>query len=296
MVVPTIAIATQGDGDLGAANMTKTSNTVWTYNWQVPGGADDHGGATVTIVATDLAGNVNTTTNDMFTIDPLETNITSFVAGSITINSASLTVTTNKNSTCKYASTNITYASMTEMASTGLVEHTQALADLSSGTRYDYYVRCSDAQGNISPAAHVYFTTLAGEGSLEVTGISTTKSYATADGTYGNGWAWKFNITVPTTETSLQMKFSNWTSGENTIATANNMRIYSAQSSNAANSSNAITITTAGTYSTALALNADLDSSTDGRQIEVIVEMKVPAGTSGGSYSASYGVFSEAEE
>ena len=291
VTVPTIAIATQGDGDLSATNMTKTSNTVWTYSWQVPGGADDHGGAEVTIVATDLAGNTNTTTNGTFTIDPLETNITSFTVGSIATTGATLTVTTNKNSTCKYASTNIAYASMTEMATTGAVEHIQVLSELDSGTRYDYYVRCSDAQGNISPASHAFFTTLAGNGSLEVTGISAQKTYATADGTYANGWSWVFDITVPTTETSLQMKFGNWASGGNTIATANNMRISSSQASNGP-----ITITTAGTYSTALTLNSDLDSSKAGRQIQVLVEMKVPAGTAGGSYSTSYGVFSEGVE
>jgi hypothetical protein len=289
VIVPTIAITTQGGGGFSATNMTKTSNTVWTYSWQVPGGANNCGEAEVTIVATDLAGNTNTTANETFIIDPLETNITSFTVGGVTTDGATLTVTTNKNSTCKYASANVDYANMTGMTTTGVKTHSQALSGLASGTRYDYYVRCSDAQGNISSASHAFFTTLAGNGLLEVTGISAQKTYATANGTYGDGWSWVFHITVPTTETSLKMKFDNWVSGGNTIATAGNMRISSSQASNGP-----ITITTAGTYSGALILNSDLYPSKAGRQIEVLVEMKVPAGTAGGSYSTSYGVLSEA--
>ncbi|MDD2245184.1 MAG: YDG domain-containing protein [Dysgonamonadaceae bacterium] len=129
-----------------------------------------------------------------------------------------------------------------------------------------------------------------GDGSLEVTRISTTKSYGTADGTYPNGWAWVFDITVPTSEELLSMKFSNWISGEDTIATANNMRIYSAESLNASDADSAITITSAGTYSSNLTLNADLNSSLEGRQVRIIVEMKIPEGSSGASYQASYGV------
>ena len=78
VVVPTIAIATSGDGSLTATSMTKTSNKVWTYTWQVPGGVDDEGTATVAIAATDVAGNVNATaTNNTRTIDTIAPTITS---------------------------------------------------------------------------------------------------------------------------------------------------------------------------------------------------------------------------
>lgn len=100
------------------------------------------------------------------------------------------------------------------------------------------------------------------------------------------------NITVPTSETNVTMQFADWVSGANSIATANNMRVYSAQSSNAANSGSAITITAAGSPSTALAITGDLDATTAGRQIQVVVDLKVPSGTAGGSYSTSYSVAS----
>jgi len=129
--------------------------------------------------------------------------------------------------------------------------------------------------------------------SLAVTRIDAVDTYATADGTYTNGWSWVYHITVPTNETQFKMKFSDFVSGANSIAVANNIRFYSAQSSANSDDSNAVTITSAGTYSSVITLDADLEPTTPGRQIEVTVEMKVPTGSSGGSYSASYGVNSD---
>jgi hypothetical protein len=69
------------------------------------------------------------------------------------------------------------------------------------------------------------------------------------------------------------------------------MRYYSAQATTATTSANAIAISTTGTYpTTAMTLTGDLDENTAGRQIEVYVEMKVPVGSSGGSYSTQYGI------
>jgi len=54
---PSIAIDTEGDGSLSSTNMSMVSQTVWTYVWEVPGGIDENGVATIDINATDLAGN-----------------------------------------------------------------------------------------------------------------------------------------------------------------------------------------------------------------------------------------------
>ncbi|MFA5163105.1 MAG: Ig-like domain-containing protein [Patescibacteria group bacterium] len=169
-------------------------------------------------------------------------------------------------------------------------------SNLSNSGNYIYRISTGvkDLSGNALAANADYdFTTVAqSNGSLAVTSISTTRSYATADDTWGNGWAWTFNITVPTSETSFRMKFSNWISGSNTIAAANNIRFYSAQASANADADNARLITAAATNSDAIILDGDLDANTAGRQIQVTVEAKVPAGSSGGSYSTSYGVTS----
>ena len=159
-------------------------------------------------------------------------------------------------------------------------------------------------------ASHDFTTVAQGNGTLALTsggGIvaSSTRTYATANGTYASGWAWDFYITVPTTETQFQMKFTDWQGATTTMATANNMKIYSAQASGNADADNAVTITTAdGTYSTAMTLDSELSASDvaslgiadpatlDGRQIKVTVEVKIPEGTSGGSWSTSYGITS----
>jgi len=122
--------------------------------------------------------------------------------------------------------------------------------------------------------------------SVVVTNISAVKTYATVGGDYAGGWEWTFNVTVPTTETELQMKFDDWTTSlPNTISAAGNIRYSSVQASNGP-----FEIVTTGTYGGALHLTNDLDSEITGRQIQIKVEARVPAGSSGGSYSTSYGI------
>ena len=130
------------------------------------------------------------------------------------------------------------------------------------------------------------FTTVADNTFLSVTGIFAIKTYAVADGTYENGWSWTFNVTVPTTETELQMKFDDWTTSlPNIIPAAGNIRYSSAQASNGP-----IEITVANTYGDPLHLASDLDSVSAGMQIQILVEARVPVGSAGGSYSTSYGI------
>jgi len=57
-----------------------------------------------------------------------------------------------------------------------------------------------------------------------------------------------------------------------------------------ADADNAVTVTAADTYTTAMTLDADLNATTAGRQVQVVVNLKVPEGTSGGSYSTNYTV------
>ena len=175
------------------------------------------------------------------------------------------------------------------------------VSSLANSTQYYLYASTgvTDAAGNalttaygVAQKASHEFTTTAESVTLALTRIDTTRSTMTADATYANGGSWTMNITVPTSETNVTLAFADWTSGANSIATADNMRIYSAQSSNAATSGAAITITAASTASTALALTGDLDATTAGRQIQVVVDLKVPLLTSGGSYSTSYTVAS----
>ncbi len=63
---------------------------------------------------------------------------------------ATLSVTTNESSVCKYdTSANTAYASIATMfSSTGGTTHAQAITGLSNGNTYTYYVRCADGAGS----------------------------------------------------------------------------------------------------------------------------------------------------
>jgi hypothetical protein len=128
------------------------------------------------------------------------------------------------------------------------------------------------------------------DGSLIVTSIDMIQTAATADNTFANGWKYVFHITAPISEPKLAMKFSDWMNIPNPslLAVANNMRISSLQANNAGAT---ILLTAANTYSSPdLTMVTDLDLGTPGRQVEVVVEVKIPASTVNGAYTTTYGV------
>ncbi len=189
----------------------------------------------------------------------------------------------------------LTVLADTPVATDGVLNHSVTITGLDSSTTYHFRVLSTDASGNTTTSGDNTFETTFDDSTaiLEVTGISAIKTFATADDTFENGWSWIFYITVPTDETDFAMKFADFISGGNTIDAADNIRYYTAQSSEAEDDTEAVTIAGADTYPGAIELDSDLDSGTAGRQIAVTVEMKVPVGTTGGSYSASYGVASD---
>lgn len=129
-----------------------------------------------------------------------------------------------------------------------------------------------------------------GTGVLSVTSIETIDGSATADGTFANGWKYVFNVTVPTNETNVAMKFDNWTivGGGSTIPAANNIRISSPQANNAGAT---VLVTAANTYTIpALTMVTDLDPVLEGIQVKITVEAAVAAGSTNGSYTTNYGV------
>ncbi|WKZ27130.1 MAG: Ig-like domain-containing protein [Candidatus Paceibacterota bacterium] len=166
-------------------------------------------------------------------------------------------------------------------------------APLVQGASNSFTAIAYDASGNPStPAGPVLITEAEGAAALEVTNISSdpSRAFAIANDSYTNGWQWFFDVTIPTSEASVSMKFSDFVSGTNTIAAASNIRYYSAQSSNAATSGAAITVGAANTYAGAMTMTGDLDANTAGRQVRIVVEAKIPTGSSGGVYSADYGI------
>jgi len=130
--------------------------------------------------------------------------------------------------------------------------------------------------------------TVTDQGVLHVDSVTSaaTNANGTADGNFAHGWSYTFHITAPTNEPNLAMKFADWLSGANILPVANNIRISSAQSS-----SSPVTLTAANTYSSpALIMTGDLDPGTVGRQVDVLVEVRIPTGTANGTYSTNYGL------
>ncbi len=125
------------------------------------------------------------------------------------------------------------------------------------------------------------------EGELAVTEVEAIDVSATANDSYESGWSFVFHITLPTDETSVAMKFGQWT-GAGSFPSGGNMRISSAQADNGGAT---IPVVANDTYTTPdLNMVTDLDGGTPGVQVEVLVEIKIPVGSPSGSYSTSYGV------
>ncbi len=149
-------------------------------------------------------------------------------------------------------------------------------------------------------SSNTFTTADAPDGTLAVTAVATVANhngstgYATANNTYADGFAWQFSITAPLREQQLQMKFSDFVSGGNTIPANGNLRYCTVQGdydcSDEGESSSHWRYASDNDYDGILTLASDLNPSADGTQVVVKVELKVPNGTSGGSYSASYGV------
>lgn len=77
----------------------------------------------------------------------------SLAAGTTT---ATLSVATNENASCKYSlSANTSFSAMASSLSGTALSHTASLSGLVSGSSYNYYVRCQDAAGNINSSDYV---------------------------------------------------------------------------------------------------------------------------------------------
>ncbi|MDP2648648.1 MAG: DUF5011 domain-containing protein [bacterium] len=127
---------------------------------------------------------------------------------------------------------------------------------------------------------------------LTLTDTSGTTTLATADADFASGWQWTVDFTVPDSETLFSMRFSDFGNGSDTIPAAGNVRIYSPQSSDNGDEASAVTIQN-NDWSDTMILTADRDEETAGRQISVVVQVKVPAGAKGADFASDFEVRSE---
>ncbi|MFA5247699.1 MAG: lamin tail domain-containing protein [Patescibacteria group bacterium] len=173
-----------------------------------------------------------------------------------------------------------------ELVSANTVE-TIAIDGLTCDTSYFYAVRAENLDSTENDQTeNSTFTTL--PCGIVIDSLVMTKTSAKADDQYGDGWQWEFNITIwDMLETSLKMKFDQWT-GAGSLAAGNNMQ-YSVDEGE-----NWVSIEDDGVYPEVGADIENIDmSTTDGRQVKILVRMKVPFGTSAGYYDSSYGILTE---
>jgi hypothetical protein len=315
---PTFSLTAPAPGSTIAYTTTVTANYSGTYDsgsvqYSVDGGAwiaagdttqsgipVQVGTNTLQLMATNTVGGVATTgysAIDTFTVASGAPVIGNILLSNITSTTATINWTTNVLSTGNAVNYGLDYSlsSPPQLSSSDGVtapqSHSASLSGLTPGSTY-YFSITSTAGGSTSTSG-VYAFITASDTDIVVNHIDMLQSYATADGTYTDGWEFAFHITInDPLDTTLQMKFDDWSGTGGTIPAIGNMKI--ALDNNVAGvQAGTDGVAVGNNYSdetTALTLPTSGSPTSGGRQVTVYVYIQVPTGTSGGSYSTSYGI------
>jgi predicted extracellular nuclease len=180
------------------------------------------------------------------------------------------------------------YGSSTSLTSvTANVTKSISLSGLSCGQTYHYSIYAENSGAlQTDESDDATFTTL--PCGITLDNLVMTKQTAKANNNYSEGWAWEFNITVwNMAETHLRMKFNRW-SGVGNLEAGGNMQYSIDSGLTWAN------IDTSGAYSNSgLSLSGVDNSLSTGRQVKILVRMKVPVGSLAGQYNSSFGILTE---
>jgi hypothetical protein len=211
------------------------------------------------------------------------------VVQNISPNNAEIVFVVNSN-----ASTEVNYglddsygSASLEISIVANSEERIVLDGLTCDTTYHYSIYAENENGSDSYATtDASFHTL--PCGIRLDSLTMTKSAARANNDYGEGWAWEFDITVwDMSEGSLKMKFEEWLGGASLDA-GSNMHF-------SVNGTDWIDILANDSYSDIAAdismIDEDIDSA--GRQVKILVQMKVPVGTLAGFYNSNYGILTE---
>jgi len=271
--------------DGGTYVAATTNANPGTYSWNTVGLTNGTHTIQVMDTVSGVAGYssiVSVTTNNAVTFSGIA------VTG-ITSTSATITWNTNANSTGNSVAYGNTYTlSSTQTASgSGATAHTATLTGLTLNTTY--YFQLTSSVGGQAATTDVYSFTTAPSNSGIAVSIQTIKSFAVADGSFTNGWEFKFTITDNvTTDTQLQMKFNDWLGSSGAFAANGNMKI--ALDDNVAGvQAGTDGVTVGNAYGNALTIT-DQNPNVGGLQTVIFVYVSVPGGTSGGSFSTNYGI------
>lgn len=152
-------------------------------------------------------------------------------------------------------------------------------------SRTYHYRLIASSSGQIAESVDDSFIVTCGN--IDIDSIVMTKTTAKASDNYSDGWQWIFDITLwDDTEDQLQMRFNEWDSSSGTIGSAGNMRF------SVNGGATWIAVSADNSYSSLVDI-VDIDSVVNGTQVQILVQMKVPIGTSVGDYSSQYGIRTE---
>jgi len=164
---------------------------------------------------------------------------------------------------------------------------TIGLSSLVCNTTYHYSIYAENTTATETDAtADATFTTL--PCGITLNSLMMTKQTAKANNQYADGWQWTFDLTIwDFAETSLKMKFEQW-GGVGALDAGGNMQF-------SVNSGTSwLDITDDGVYPAAGADLSGIDNNAAaGRQVSVLVRMKVPKNTLAGAYTSGYGILTE---
>jgi hypothetical protein len=109
-----------------------------------------------------------------------------------TTTQATLSLTSNENATCRYATTSgMAYGSMVNtFSATGGTTHSTLVTGLVSNTQYSYYVRCQDAAGNADTFDYVIAFTVSSTSTTGSSTFSGVESPLSEGGTWIAPGAW----------------------------------------------------------------------------------------------------------
>ena len=179
-----IAVPSQGNTisqvqfQVDGANVgSPVTTSPYNYAWDSTSVSD--GSHTITAIATDSGSRQGTSAGVIVTVrntPPVLSNGSPSGTLPYGTTSATLTLTTDENATCKYDTTSGTaYASMPNtFTTTGSANQSTSITGLSSGNSYSYYVRCQDTLGNTDSVDYLITFNISsggggGGGSIDVT-------------------------------------------------------------------------------------------------------------------------------
>jgi hypothetical protein len=243
------------------------------------------------VTVTTPSGTSGTSSADRFTYTaPAATLVISDISANATgTSTATISWTTDvpSSSQVEYG-TSATYSASSTLGTTPVTSHSVSLTDLSEATLYHFAVMSGDNVGTSTSADNEFVTqSTASTTPLAIDSITTNQSSGIADNTFTDGWQWTIHFTVPDNENAFRIRFSDWGNASNSFATANDVQVYSPESSNASSSGSAL-LETGNGYSDWLYLTGDTATTTAGRQIDLVVQVKIPFGTANGSYSSNF--------